>query len=89
MRWLWSRAEDHIRRRFGDFEQMMVIKAVVAVPDAWDQHAREIMFQAVLGAEVPGEIRMVSETEAAASELIWENRETLNVNVCIARHGAP
>lgn len=72
---LWDYTIDDIRKFHPDYKDIFSLRVVLTVPAIWSHRAKEKTLQAAKIAGMPGEIKLVTEPEAAALATLKDKAE--------------
>jgi hypothetical protein len=83
LRWIWKYAlEDIARIEPRSVKNDSELKVVLTVPAIWNEQAKDQILQAARKAEMPPNIKLVREPEAAALAVLREKAELGDLKVC-------
>ena len=72
---LWDYTIDDIRKFHPDYKDIFALRVVLTVPAIWSPGAKEKTLQAARLAGMPGDIKLVTEPEAAALATLRDKAE--------------
>lgn len=78
---LWDYTIDDIRKFHPDYKDIFSLRVVLTVPAIWSPGAKEKTLQAAKIAGMPGEIKLVTEPEAAALATFKDKAEENQLKV--------
>lgn len=85
LREIWRYTAEYIRKRVGDdnWEETYTIHVVLTVPAMWSHAAKDKTLKAARDANLPANIKLVTEPEAAALATLHDKAEENALSVCL------
>ena len=81
LRLLWDYTLDDIKKFHPDYQDIYALRVVLTVPAIWSPTAKDKTLQAARIAGMPGNIRLVTEPEAAALATLKDKAEDNTLKV--------
>ena len=78
---LWDYTLDDIKKFHPDYQDIFALRVVLTVPAIWSPTAKDKTLQAARIAGMPGNIRLVTEPEAAALATLKDKAEDNTLKV--------
>ena len=81
LRFLWDYTLDDIKKYHPNYQDIYELRVVLTVPAIWSPAAKNKTHQAAQLAGIPGDIKLVTEPEAAALATLKEKAEENSLQV--------